>query len=170
MIKLFCFSLIILSSTSLGFLYGDEYRKRVNQLRDLELIISSIKNEMLFSHNTIAEIIKACVNTSSEPIKKIFIYVCEYLDNKNAESIYHGFCLSMENNKTSLKEEDLKILEKFFKNLGNWDVYGQADIMEITLKNLSKNIEIASNEKQSNEKMYRYFGASFGIALTLVLL
>lgn len=77
---------------------------------------------------------------------------------------------AVQNSKTSLHKEDLKIIENLKKLLGKTNIEGQLSEIELIQKFLDEQILIAEEEQRRNEKLYRSLGIIAGIAIVIILL
>lgn len=170
MIKNFALITILISTTLIGFLYGNDFRARVKELRDLENMISFVKNELRFSHDAITIILRKAVNLSSSNIKNFIYKLCDYLDEDKVNSIEEAFDLVKKQCATSLKEDDYKIMEDMFKTLGGWNIEGQVSMMDMTLRNIYLQIQKAEDLRIKNEKVFRSLGISVGAIIDILLL
>lgn len=169
MIKDISLIVILICTTMIGFTYGIEFRNRVKELRDIENMVNYIKNELRFSHDTITIILRKSVNVSSQNIKTFINNLCDYIDEDKVNSLEEAFYLVKNKGKTSLKEEDYKVLEDMFKTLGGWDVEGQISMIDLALRNIFSQIEKAEDLRIKNEKIYRSLGISIGAIIDILL-
>lgn len=171
MIKIIGSLIIILSSTYTGFVYGEELKKRVENLREFEKGVYLLKNEMFYTYTSLPEAFKSISSKSKGEVKIVFKRIWELLNNNQVEDVYEGFKISIDENKTlKLKEEDIDIILNLSKNLGKSDLEGQRAIISFTIESLRKQINIAERIMEKNTKMYRYLGFSVGAMLVIMLL
>lgn len=172
MLKLIFILMIFITSSYLGFTYGETFRKRHNQLKEILKALIVLEGEVIYGSTPLPE---ALDNTSfkvREPLKKIIEKVKDRLIDGNVESVYEGFVeefLILEN-EFYLNDSDKRILGDFFKSLGDSGVYGQEKIFAITIEGIKINIEDASETEKKNTKLYRYLGICFGAMITIFLI
>lgn len=172
MLKLIGCLLILGGTTIGGILYGDTYRKRLIQLKELERAILQLQNEISYIYTTLPEAFLKIANKSKEPIKCIFERVSELLLTNKVDSVYEGLSKAIEANidKLSLNHEDIDIFLDLSKNLGESDVESQHSIFNLAISNMKKQINEAEILKSKNLKMYRYLGFSLGAMLVILLI
>lgn len=170
MFKNIALIVILFSTTTIGFLYGNDFRCRVKELKDLENMLSFIKNELRFSHDTITIILRKSVNRSCNNVKSFINTLCDYIDMDKVNSIEEGFYLVKDKCKTCLKEEDYKVLEDMFKTLGGWNIEGQMSMIDMALRNIYEQIQKAEDLRMKNEKIFRSLGISAGAIIDILLL
>lgn len=163
--------LILISSTILGFSYGERYKKRVKQLHELQRVIYQIESEIIYTHTTLPESFSNAALKSTSPINKLFFDISALLSDNKAESVYDAFKKSLEINKAmlDLSNEDINIVLDLSKTLGESDIDGQRKIFSLTVENIKKQIKLAEESMNKNVKIFRYLGFGFG-ALTIIML
>ena len=77
---------------------------------------------------------------------------------------------SIQNSKTNMKEEDLKVLENLEKLLGKTNIEGQLSEIELMEKFIIGQSENAEEEQKKNEKMYKSLGIIAGLAIAIILI
>lgn len=77
---------------------------------------------------------------------------------------------AINNSKTNMKEEDLKVLENFEKLLGKTNIEGQLSEIELIKKFIDEQIVVAEEEQKKNEKLYKNLGVIVGIAISIILI
>ena len=70
----------------------------------------------------------------------------------------------------SINEEDKSILKNLSKLLGQTDMEGQVNQINLTTAFLDEQIEKAEKERAKNEKMYRTLGMIVGLAIVIILM
>ena len=69
-----------------------------------------------------------------------------------------------------ITKEDKNILKGMSKLLGKTNVEGQISEINLTKKFLDRQIEIAEQEKNKNEKLYKTLGMTIGLAIVILLI
>lgn len=77
---------------------------------------------------------------------------------------------ALEESKTNLKEEDIKVLKNLSKLLGKTDIDGQLSEIELIEKFIEEQITNAEEEQKKNEKLYKSLGILAGIAIAIILI
>ena len=77
---------------------------------------------------------------------------------------------SIEKTESNLNKEDKEILKKLGKLLGRIDADGQISEIELVSNFLDTQIDIAENERNKNEKMYKTLGGIIGLTLVIIFI
>ena len=72
-------------------------------------------------------------------------------------------------NPGNIEDEDKKVLKGLGNLLGQTDIRGQVNQIELTNNFLDEQISKAITQKEKNEKLYRSLGMIIGIAIVIVL-
>ena len=78
--------------------------------------------------------------------------------------------MAVDTNILSINEEDRSILKNLSKLLGQTDIDGQINQIELTSRFLDEQIAKAEKEKAKSEKMYRTLGMVIGLAIVIILI
>lgn len=172
MIKIVGIILIIASSTILGFCYGERFKSRLKELRELQRGIYVLKSEINFTRSLLPDAFYKVYEKCDAPIGDIFLKVSELLNTNEEKDVYSCFLQVLNEKKEtlSLTKEDISIFIDFTKSLGEVDIDGHNDMFSLTLDNLSKAVEDAEHNMDKNVKMYRYLGFSFGAMIGIILI
>lgn len=76
----------------------------------------------------------------------------------------------IENSKTNMQEDDLKVLLNLEKLLGKTNIDGQLSELTLIDTFISKQIEDASEKQKKNEKLYRSLGIIAGLVIAIILI
>lgn len=171
-LKILSYILIIGSTTAAGFIYGESLRKRVNQLKDVEITLVNIKNQIEFTNTSLPEALNNASENIKEPVKNIFKEASEILFNNSVGEVYEAFQISIKDNKTKtcFTNDDVKILMDFSRAIGNMDISGQKSIFILTIENIKRQINSAESIMKKNIKMYRYLGFSIGAMIDIMII
>ncbi len=172
MIKILGILLILISSTVVGFMYGEGMKKRVRELNELLRGVYILKNEINYMHSLLPEALMKVSEKCTGTIKKIFVDASKILLSNEEVDVYTSFKKSIDINKSNinLTKEDLSIFLDLSKSLGELDVDGHNDIFSLVTENLNKAIIGAESNLEKSIKMYRYLGFSFGAMIAIVLI
>ena len=158
---------IFFSSTLVGILIAKTYKNRVSDLEEMKNALNMLETKMKFTYEPIPEIFKEISNNIKSSLRDIFVQA-----NKNMENNTAGvaWSLALESSKTNMKEEDIVILKRLNKLLGQTDVEGQVSEIELTKDFLDKQIIKAIKEQEKNEKLYKTLGMITGLAIVIILI
>lgn len=165
LIAVFC------TSTTIGILISKKYSSRVQILKEIKNALNIFEVKINFSCATIPEIF----NEISQKIKgsagKIFADTVEIIKNKDANlTAGEAWEKALEDNSENLKKEDIESIKPLGRLLGNTDVDGQINQIELVCEFLEEQIAQATEEKNKNEKLYQKLGAIVGLVIVIVLI
>lgn|GEM_PF-142659 len=171
-LKILGCALVLIGSTLMGFILGENLKKRFQQLNEIEQVLYQLKSEIIYTHSTLPEIFENVSNKSNKPISKLFKDISELLYENKVENVFQAFtkALNINKNLMNLKEVDTEILLDLSKSLGQSDIDGQNSIITLTINKLKNQLEGAEEVMKNNIKMYRYMGFSLGAIVVIMII
>ena len=172
MLKLIFGVFIFLVSTYLGFAYGETFRKRQNQLKEILKALTILENEIVYGTTPLPEALGNLSCKVSEPLNKFIRAITDRLTKGDVESVYEGAIEEFEvlRNEFYLCDDDKKIIGDFFKSLGESGVYGQEKIFFLAIEGIKMNLNDADDNAKKNIKLYRYLGICLGTMIIIFLI
>ena len=145
--------LILLGSTSIGFVLSKRFSYRVKELQSFLSASNVIENKIKFT---------------KEPLSEIFEYAGENIKKVDTKTAWEE-AINKNKEKFELKKEDIVIIKDFGTRIGKTDVEGQ--LSEIALFNsfLKEQIIKAKDEQKRDEKMYKSLGGVIGLGIIILL-
>lgn len=161
------YTCIFLSSSAIGILVSKKYEDRVNELKEFKNALNMFKAKIKFTYEPIPEIFEEISKQINSNTGKIF-----KLASSNMEVLAAGeaWNMAVDTNILSINEEDRSILKNLSKLLGQTDIDGQINQIELTSKFLDEQIVKAEKEKLKSEKMYRTLGIVIGLGIVIILM
>jgi len=166
-IKIIIYSFIFLTSSGIGLLVSKKYEERVNELKEFKNALNIFKTKIKFTYEPIPEIFAEISNSINSKPGKIFKIAS---NNMKLLAAGEAWSIAIDTEFLSINEEDKNILKNLSKLLGQTDIEGQLNQIELTSSFLDKQIEKAESERGKNEKMYRTLGMVIGLAIVIVLM
>ena len=166
-IKIIIYSFIFLTSSGIGMLISKRYEERVNELKEFKNALNMFKTK---------------VKSTYEPIPEIFEEISKSLDSKpgkifklasiNMKLVTAGeaWNMAVDTELLNINEEDKSILKNLSKLLGQTDVEGQINQIDLTNNFLDEQIKKAENDRAKSEKLYRTLGMIIGLAIVIILM
>ncbi|VYU62552.1 stage III sporulation protein SpoAB [Clostridium tertium] len=169
MLKIIAVIIIFFCSSFIGYYYGETFKKRSKQLKEILKALLFLNNEVIYANTPLPEALSYISQKVEDPIKLTLNNVSSRLNNNEVESVYSAFENEYRNNRQQyfLKDEDKAIIKDFFKGLGETGVYGQDKIFNLTIENLKINCNIAEELSKKNSKMYRVIGMCVGAMISI---
>jgi stage III sporulation protein AB len=170
-IKMLGGALVILSSAMIGFLVADSFHYRPKILGDLQIALSMLETEIGYGHSPLPEALENISRKCGTDVALLFSTARTYITSKEGytpdeawQKALDDFCPGI-----PLTERDMEALTSFGKYLGFTDRQDQLKNIKLTLSNLKQQETIALDEKEKNEKLWKYLGVLSGIMTFLLL-
>jgi stage III sporulation protein AB len=172
MVKIIGCILIILASTCAGFVFSENLKKRLKQLRELLRAIVQLENEIVYTHTPLPEAFNNVSEKSRDVINILFLKASKNLFSNKSGSVYLAFNDAIAENKDSINllQSDIDILLDLSKALGCSDLEGHKNVFLLAKNELNKKIIDAEDTMKKNSKMYKYLGFSFGAVISILLI
>ena len=160
--------LVFISCILIGNLMAKKYINRVTELKDVKNALNMFETKIRFTYAAVPEVFEDIAKQyKTNTVGKIFENVSELLKEKTAgEAWIEG----VDKTNCSLTKEDKAILKNLGKMLGKTDLEGQISELKLVNDFLNTQIDLAEQERQKNEKMYRTLGTVMGLGLVIILI
>ncbi len=172
MIRVFAGLTIFFGCGYFGILFSQKYKKRLNQLVELQHVLSDLEHTMNFLGMTISDaLISASRNCESE-LKYILVYVSDRLKSSPGSEMQRIWQRAFNKHRyaLSLNDEDIRLVIDFSKNLGTGNREKEKNNIKAALMRLKLAENQARSEQEQNSKMYRGLGFLVGIFVVIVLI
>ena len=160
--------LIFIICSAIGILYSKKYSNRVKELEEIKNALNIFKSKIKFTYEPIPEVFKQISTQLHSNIGTIFLKASNYMKNDIAGEAWEK-SIDEEKNNINLTNDDTEIIKKLSKMLGNTDLDGQLNNIELINRFLDKQIVEAEREEEKNEKLYKTLGASIGLTIAIIL-
>ncbi|MFC4078232.1 stage III sporulation protein SpoIIIAB [Salinithrix halophila] len=171
MLKLIGASLILLSSSAVGFRVARAYAERPRQIRQLLVSLSLLETEISYGSRRLDAVCEHLSRREREPARSLFGRCAEYLHTLDGVSTFECWKQSVEETwpYTSMKEPEKEVLIDFGKTLGVSDRADQLQHLHRTQSNLSAEESRAREEQARYEKMCRSLGVLAGALIVILI-
>ena len=172
MLKIIIIICIFSISTYIGFSYGDTFRRRQEELKEILKSLTILQNDVVYGTTPLPEALEKLSCKLCEPLSLLVETVAVHLKKGDVESVYQGVIkeFNILENKFYLYEEDKKVMGDFFKSLGDSGVYGQEKIFSLAIEGIKINLKDANEFAKKNVKLYRYLGICFGAMISILII
>jgi len=172
MLKLIFAISIVLISTYIGFAYGDTFRKRRDELKEILKALTILENDIVYGTTPLPEALENLSYKVCEPVTNLIKAITNRLIKGDVESVYEGVLeeYSLLENEFYLCDEDKKIMADFFRSLGESGVYGQEKIFTLAIEGIRMSLKDADESAKRNIKLYRYLGICFGAMIFIFII
>lgn len=171
LLKLISSSLIFLTSTTIGYIYGKTFSSRLENLIYLEQCIKILETEIVYGATPLPDALSNVFRKGKDKVSYIFEEIKKDLLLNKREGVYNSF-LSVEEklyDNLHLKKEDVEIFLALGRVLGTSDRADQQKNFVLILNQITSQILEAKNEKNKNEKLYRSLGIITGAGIIIML-
>lgn len=172
MLKIVLASMLFSVCSYAGFVYGENFNKRMVQLREVLKSLIILQNDVLYGSTPLPEAFDHFSYKVEEPINSFINGMKSKLVSGSVESVYEGVSEEYKQlkGKFNLNDSDIKILSDFFKSLGESGVFGQERIFSLAIEGIRMNLSEAEEYAKKNVKLYRYLGVCIGGMLTIFVI
>lgn len=171
-LKLIFYSLILITSTSLGILYGGKYKNRATNLIYLEQCIRFLQSEILYNSTPLPDALFEVSRKGDVGISEVFEIISKDLLKGKSGDVYHSFIAVKDilKDKYYLLKEDIEIFLSLGKVIGRTNKTDQEKSFSFIIDQLKILQNEANNEKIKYEKMYSSLGVLVGIGIIIILI
>jgi len=161
--------LLFISSSFIGILYSKKYSDRVKDLEEIKSALNMFKTKIKFTYEPIPDAFEEISKNVKDNISKILKKASVYMETEDVANSWEK-ALEEEKNNTSLTKSDIDIIKGLATLLGNVDLEGQVNNINLINELIDRQIEEARIEKNKNEKLYKTLGAGIGLTIAIILI
>lgn len=165
-IKMIIYTLIFLTCSFIGILKSQKYADRVKELKEFKTGLNIFKTKINFTYEPIPDIFKQISEKLNSNIGEVFKVATQKMKNVTAGEAWN---IAISESILNIEDEDKKVLKGLGNLLGQTDIRGQVNQIELTNNFLDEQISKAITQKEKNERLYRSLGMIIGIAIVIVL-
>ncbi|PKM79023.1 MAG: stage III sporulation protein AB [Firmicutes bacterium HGW-Firmicutes-13] len=163
--------LIILSTSLMGFSLAAKYRKRIKELRLLQIAFQMLSSEISYTQTPLPFALREIGRKLSEPVSRFFLEGARLLGECRGKGLEEIWTEAV--NKvfpgTCLTDKDRDLLLSVSSFLGISDQYHQEKQIILLLNHLKLSEKEAWESLQKNERMWKYLGVLGGLMLVILL-
>ncbi|MCF6460086.1 stage III sporulation protein AB [Clostridium sp. Cult3] len=165
-------TLVLLSSSLMGFSYGKKYSNRLNNLIYMEQCIKILETEIVYGAVPLPEALLNVYNKGNKKVSFIFKEIRDHILNNRVEDVYYSFFHVRHILKESLyfKQQEIEIFLSLGRILGASDREDQEKNFKLILNQIILLEKEAKLERDKNEKMFKNLGVLIGLAIVIILI
>ncbi|EIT87336.1 stage III sporulation protein SpoAB [Fictibacillus macauensis ZFHKF-1] len=164
-------SLILFSTSWMGFAMAKKVKERPKQLRELKVALQSLEAEIMYGHVPLDEAFGHLSRQLNEPIAAFFGELAGALqETASSVPILWEEALTRLAERSSLKKAELEVLQQFGSTLGRHDRDNQKRHIQLTLSHLERELDEATAAVATYEKLYKSVGVLSGLLLIILLI
>lgn len=171
-LKLLVGAILLLSSSTIGYLMALRYSLRVKQLTYFINALNTLETEILYYLTPLPIAMKRVSDRSHSSISWIFEETWSMLSSKEGyeiDEIWKKVINECIDN-LSLSKEDIEIIIDFAKELGFGNKDTQNKHFQYTKELLKEQKRKANNEREKNGRMFNKLGVLLGLAIVIILI
>ncbi len=165
--KIFLLILIITVSNYMGILFSKKYANREKEIKQMKTALNMFATKIKYTYEPIPSLFMEIANKIGGNIGNIFSQSATRMKEELAGEAWENALEEVSNN---LSKEDITVLKNLGKLLGETDVEGQINQIEVVNQFLNSQLENANEERRKNEKMYRTLGIVTGLTIAIILI
>lgn len=171
-LKLIGSTLIVLSSSLIGYIYGKSYKERLENLIYLENCIKILETEIMYGASPLPEALENVYNKGNQKVSFIFALISKALKKNKDGDVLECFLTVVENMKKdlNLKKEDIEVFLNLGRTIGSSGRKDQEKNFKLILAQIKALQKEARLEKEKNEKLFKNLGFLSGLAIVIILL
>lgn len=131
MLKVIGSLIVILSTSTIGFIYSKVFSERIRQIRDMQYALNMLESEVVFKATPVTEAFYEISLCCSKTIKKMFMIMGGLLKEKKVDSILAAFDAALKEVKSDiyLENNEIDVIRNFVQTLGSGDLEAQKRIL-----------------------------------------
>lgn len=169
MLKIAGIILIVLSSSQIGFMLASRLERRKKVLTGFKDALSMLESEIGFAKNSPAQAFYNISKTVTQ-LGRFFDSVCIRLNGeKKCTSDAWNETVDEYKRELCLTQTDVQVLKGFCTRLGKSDVENELKNIRNTMVSINMQLAAATNDCDSNKRMYQSAGVLCGILAAVLL-
>lgn len=162
---------IVIACSGVGFLVAGNYCKRPQQLRQLQTAFQMLETQICYSATPLPEALLYVAQRCNSSISLLFKRTGECLSSRQGVTAYVAWKQSLDDlyKQTALNHQDQEILLQFGMNLGKSDREEQIKHLQLLQTQLKAEEKNGNEERQKNERLWKYSGVLVGLLLVILL-
>lgn len=165
-------TLILLSSSLMGFYYSKSYTRRTNDLCTFKKALILLKGEINYSLSPLPEALEDVGSRFNNEIGEFYKSVSDELKLNSGETLTQVWKKKAEEilKKTYLNSVDIKNIIIFSENIGYLDKETQNNHINLLIEQINEEIKTSTQNDHKYNKLYRSLGVLAGIFIIVILI
>ena len=173
MLKLIGAAIVIGTATAIGWLQSASYAERPKQLRSLIVALQRLETSIVYGHITLDDAFAELGDQIPAPMNHLFTSAAHAMRSREhmVLTAREAWQLSLQESikRTSLKKQDMRILQDFGVNLGVSDKEDQRNHIRHAVKRLEQEESAARDEHGRYGRMFRSLGLLSGVLAVILM-
>lgn len=171
MLKFIGAMLILAAFTLFGFLQSRQYSRRPRQIRQLILLLQRMETEIVYGFTHLPEALRTLGMQIAAPLNMMFTRMANEMHAGSGKSVKEVWQEAVEEDwkLTSMKQNEKEILIQLGFTLGITDRDDQVKHLRLGIVQLQTEEEMARDEQQRYEKMWKSLGVLAGAFIVILI-
>lgn len=164
--------LVIISTSLIGFSYGNQYSNRLKNLVFMEQCIKMLETEIVYGAVPLPDALLNVYKKGNKKVSFIFKEIRDHILENKVEEVYYSFYNVRHILKKDLnfKQQDIEIILSLGRVLGSSNRKDQEKNFQLILNQIILLEKEAKLERDKNEKMFKSLGVLIGLAIVIILI
>lgn len=164
--------LIIGSCSGMGWLFGDEIKRRIDDLKAAKTVAMLLRGDIRFAHTALPEALENVAKRHEGSLAPFLKKIASELKKYTGATFSQIWCKAVAEDlkSTALTKKDKEYLNQFGEQLGYLDKDMQLNHIDLFISQMEEQIKEISIDAKDKIRMYQSLGVLFGILVTIVIL
>lgn len=164
--------LVLISTSLIGFFYGNQYSNRLNNLVYMEQCIKMLETEIVYGAVPLPEAMLNVYKKGNKKVSFLFKEIRDHIIENKVEEVYYSFydLRHILKNDLNFKQQDVEIILSLGRVLGTSNREDQGKNFQLILNQIIILEKEAKLERDKNEKMFKSLGVLVGLAIVIILI
>jgi stage III sporulation protein AB len=163
--------LVIVSSTGVGFFFGNELKYRILDMKELRKLMVLLRGDIRYANTPLPEAISSIARRNPGIFEPFFRFTSERLQELSGVTFLNIWkeAVQKQLSCTSLTKKDKLHLIEFGENLGYLDKEMQMNTLDLYITQLADEITELSNTVNEKAYLYNSLGIMSGIFISIIM-
>ncbi|MDF2889675.1 MAG: Stage sporulation protein [Clostridia bacterium] len=163
--------MVLAACSILGFAAANRYSLRPKDIRRFRSSVQMLETEIIYGCTPLPQAFNNISAKVEGPLKSFYSMISEELNGGHSYSLDTAWSRGINKllGETFLKSADKDMIAEFGKVLGSSDREDQKKHFALFYIQLKQHEEVAEEERQKNEKMYKTLGFLSGLVIFILL-
>ena len=161
--------LILMGTSSIGFITAQKIILRPKQLQQLKTALEMLKTEIDYGITPLPIAFEKLANNLATPISDIFLTAKENIGAGQVAQVAWENAVSIHISKLALVKKDQEMLLEIGYNLGNSNSSDQIRHLNLAQEKINHLYQEAVKEEEEKVKLWRYCGVLIGLLIVIII-
>ena len=164
--------LILLSTTGIGYLFGSEYLRRMEDLRTIKSVVFLLQGDIRYGNTMLSQALANAARRHGGSLSDFLQEVADQLEEGEGIPLHEIWKQAQEKHlkDRAFSKKDKHLLEELVKNLGYQDKEMQLKSLEGYGEQVEAKLSELAAEMKERTRLYRMLGVLTGIFVVILVL